>query len=117
MLVRVPWEVAGLPGRYSMFGHHGHAGGAPFKWRFAGGSMMARFKWYLGSSVPPSARGSKQKRSVKYKTFWVFAVLREFSASEIGISCKDPDLVVHVKRTQGLEAESYQRHDVALTLR
>ena len=61
MLVRVPWEVAGLPGRYSMFGHHGHAGGAPFKWRFAGGSMMARFKWYIGSSVPPSARGSKQK--------------------------------------------------------
>ena len=23
--------------------------------------MMARFKWFLGSSVPPSARGNKQK--------------------------------------------------------
>ena len=58
--VRHAWEVAGLPGRYSMLGHRGHAAGVPCKWRFAGGSMMAHFKWFLGPSVPPSARGNKQ---------------------------------------------------------
>ena len=31
-----------LKNQYSMFGHHQHASKTPFKWRFAGGSMMVR---------------------------------------------------------------------------
>ena len=31
----------------SMLGYHRDASETPFKWRFAGGPMMARFKWYL----------------------------------------------------------------------
>ena len=31
-----------LKTQHSMLGHHQHASETPFKWRFAGGSMMAR---------------------------------------------------------------------------
>ena len=34
-----------------MFGHHRHASETPFKWRFAGGPMMAP-KWYLDPPTP-----------------------------------------------------------------
>ena len=36
-----------LPSQHSMSGHHRHASETPFKWRFAGGSMMARLWCYL----------------------------------------------------------------------
>ena len=32
-----------LPKQHSMSGHHGHASVRPFKWRFAGGPMMAAY--------------------------------------------------------------------------
>ena len=43
-------KITKLPSQHSMFGHHWHASETPFKWRFAGGLMMASLKWYL---VPP----------------------------------------------------------------
>ena len=30
-----------------MLGHHRHTSEMPFKWRFAGGPMLARILWYL----------------------------------------------------------------------
>ena len=35
-----------------MFGHHRLASETPFKWRFAGGAMMARYWRYLDPLAP-----------------------------------------------------------------
>ena len=35
-------KMTKLPSQHSMSGHHRHASETPFKWRFAGGPMMAR---------------------------------------------------------------------------
>ena len=43
-----------------MLGHHRHSSETPFKWHFAGGSMMARLLWYLD---PPSPH--QLKKNVK----------------------------------------------------
>ena len=40
--------------------HHRHASETPFKWRFAGGLMMARLYWYLD---PPSPHQIKKTLS------------------------------------------------------
>ena len=37
-----PLKITRLPIQYLMLGHHQHASETPFKWRFAGGPMMAR---------------------------------------------------------------------------
>ena len=47
ILVRIPWKIAKLLGQNSMLDHHRDASETPFKWRFSGGLMMARFKWYF----------------------------------------------------------------------
>ena len=36
-----------LTTRTKLLGHHPSASETPFKWRFAGGWMMARFQWYF----------------------------------------------------------------------
>ena len=38
-----PLKFPKLPSQHSTFGHHRHPSKTPFKWRFAGGPMMARF--------------------------------------------------------------------------
>ena len=35
-------KITKMPSQHSMLGHHQHASETPFKWRFAGGPMMAR---------------------------------------------------------------------------
>ena len=37
-----PLKITKLPSRHSMLGHQRPAGETPFKWRFAGGPLMAR---------------------------------------------------------------------------
>ena len=37
-----PPKITKLPSQHSMLGHHPQDYETPFKWRFAGGSMMAR---------------------------------------------------------------------------
>ena len=37
-----PLQITKLLSQHSMLGHHQHASETPFKWRFAGGPMMAR---------------------------------------------------------------------------
>ena len=38
-----PLKITKLPSQHSMLGHHRHTSEPPFKWRFAGRPMMARF--------------------------------------------------------------------------
>ena len=38
-----PLKIAKLLGQNSMLGHHQDASETPYKWRFAGGPMIARF--------------------------------------------------------------------------
>ena len=46
-----------------MFGHHRDVSETPFKWRFAGGPMMACLRWYFD---PPSPyQLSKQQKKTK----------------------------------------------------
>ena len=42
ILVQIPWKITKLPSQHSTLSHHQHASETPFKWRFAGGPMMAR---------------------------------------------------------------------------
>ena len=37
-----PLKITKPPSQHLMLGHHRHASETPFKWRLAGGSMMAR---------------------------------------------------------------------------
>ena len=46
-----------------MLGHHLLASKMPFKWRFAGGAMMARFKWYLDPLAPHQLKKTRQNWS------------------------------------------------------
>ena len=50
-----PLKITELPIQHSMYGHYRPASETPFKWRFAGGPLMARSLWYLDLS-------SKKKR-------------------------------------------------------
>ena len=43
-------------------GEGGHASDTQFKWRFAGGPIMAHFKWYLD---PPSTHQQKNIKNGK----------------------------------------------------
>ena len=42
-----PVNITKLPSQHSILGHHWHASETLFKWRFAGGPMIAHLKWYL----------------------------------------------------------------------
>ena len=57
-----------------MSGHHRHASEAPFKWRYAGGPMMARLSgiWTL----PPFIKLKKKRWIPSDKIFWIRACLR-----------------------------------------
>ena len=41
--LHLTWKITKLPSQQSMVGHHRPASETPLKWRFAGGSMVARF--------------------------------------------------------------------------
>ena len=56
-----PLKVTKLSSQHSMLGYHRYASETPFKWRFAGGPMMARLYWYLD---PPSfIKETKRKKN------------------------------------------------------
>ena len=42
VLVRIPYKITKLQSQHSILGQCRHASDTPFKWRFAGGPMMAR---------------------------------------------------------------------------
>ena len=52
--------------------HHCHASESPFKWRFAGGQMMARRIWYL-DPFSPIKKKHAQSWTPTEKTFWICA--------------------------------------------
>ena len=47
ILVRMSYKVTKLASQHSNLGHYRPANETPFKWRFAGGLMVARLQWYL----------------------------------------------------------------------
>ena len=69
ILVRMHWKIAKLIGQNSMLGHHRDATETAFKWLFAGGPMMARFKGYFDHF------STKKKRCQSWtpsdKSFWI----------------------------------------------
>ena len=60
-----PLKITKLPSQHSMLGHHRHASETPFKWRSAGGPMMARWR-FAGVPKWRSAGGPMMAR-------WCFA--------------------------------------------
>ena len=59
-------KIKKLPSQHSMLGHHWHASETPFKWRFAGGSMIAAYcAFFVFESSLPSKNKTKKKRKVK----------------------------------------------------
>ena len=64
ILVRIPRIITRLPSQHSMLGHHRYDSETPFKWRFAGGPMLARLwsQLVFGSSLSSS---TKKKNVVK----------------------------------------------------
>ena len=57
---------ATVPSQNSMLGHHRHVSKTPFKWRFAGGPMMARFQFYLDPLI-----NKKKSWTHSEKSFWI----------------------------------------------
>ena len=74
IMVRIPRK----PSQYSMLGHHRPASETPFKWRFAGGSIMARFYWYLDPLYPHQP---KKKNNKKIKRYQRWTLLTKLSGS------------------------------------
>ena len=74
-MVRIPLQITMLPSQHSLLSHRPHANETPFKWRFAGGPMMARLKWIFGASLPLSTENKQTKRCQSWpssdKTFWI----------------------------------------------
>ena len=64
-----------------MLGHHWYDSETPFKWRFAGGPMLARLWWYLDRLSLHQLRKTKQKKKKRCqsrpppsgKTVWIRA--------------------------------------------
>ena len=42
-----------------MLGQHRHGSGTPFKWRFDGGLITVRLKWYLDTLFPHDKKRSR----------------------------------------------------------
>ena len=82
-----------------MLVHHRHASKTTFKWRFAGGPMMARFKWYLDPLItlkkdgPPlkklsgSAHATKGHTSLRICAVCSVPLLFAFCHKVIRFSC------------------------------
>ena len=66
-----PLKITKLQSQNSMLGHHRPASETPFKWRFAGGPMMARFFWILFPLIKKKKRC--QSCTPSGKTFWIRA--------------------------------------------
>ena len=73
-----PLKITKLPIHHSMLGHHWPASETPFKWRFAGGPLMARLQWYLDPSSPHQTKKTQkncQSWTPSVKTFWIRACI------------------------------------------
>ena len=71
ILVRIPWKISKLPSQHLMLGQYRRSSETPFKWRFAGGPMMARYFWILSSLIknkPLSKMSWTQQKIVKVES-------------------------------------------------
>ena len=53
--------ITKLTSQHLVLGHHRPASEMPFKWRFAGGPLMARLKWYFDPLSPNQQRKECKK--------------------------------------------------------
>ena len=60
LLVWIPYKTTKRTSQHSVLVHHQPASKTPFKWRFAGGPMMARLYWYL-DPLSPNQLKERQK--------------------------------------------------------
>ena len=60
-----PLKITKLPSQHSMLCHHWHARETPFKWRFAGGSMVARYSGVFDLPSPIHQKKKKKKKKKK----------------------------------------------------
>ena len=67
-----PLKITKLQSQFSTLGHHRHASKTPFKWRFAGGMMIASLKWYVDPSSPHQLKKC-QSSAPSDKTVWIRA--------------------------------------------
>ena len=68
------WAIIGRQRNAILLGHHRPARETPFKWRFAGGPMMAHFLVVFGSSLPHYLKKKRcQSWTPSGKTFWIRA--------------------------------------------
>ena len=76
-----------------MSSHYRPASETPFKWRFAGGPMMARLQWYLDPSSPHQPKNQKQKnKTINVK---VGPPLTKLSGSA-HVNSVDPDHLIRI---------------------
>ena len=61
ILTRTSEKTTKLPCQLLMLGQHQHANETPFKWRFAGGPILARLEWYLDSLSPHQLKKKEEK--------------------------------------------------------
>ena len=60
-LVWIPWKITKLLSQHSLFGYHRPASKTPFKWRFAGGPIIARFQCYSDPLSSPHQLKTQQQ--------------------------------------------------------
>ena len=62
-----PLKIHKLPSQHSMLGHHQPVpvSETPFKWRFAGRPVMARFKYFLDGLTPHKKKKKKSQSLAK----------------------------------------------------
>ena len=59
-----------LPSQHSMLGNHRHANETPFKWRFAGGPIMAWLSLYLDHIYPIKLKKKIKKKLSNLDPLW-----------------------------------------------
>ena len=82
-----PLKTTKQPSQHSMLGHHRHASETPFKWRVAGGPMMARGIWIL----PPLINYKEEKKRCQ-----IGPLLTKLSGSAHASPCSTATISVYL---------------------
>ena len=119
--VRIPWKTAKLQSLHSMLGLYRPASETAFKWRFAGGPMIAGFKWHFnwilshlisqnrfGPPLTKLYRSTPENCSYRVSvldhiyTFYILYQARQYTVqtwqytvSSLGIYCTKPGNILY----------------------
>ena len=95
-----------------MLGNHGPFSEMPFKWSFAGGSMMACIKWHLDPLSPHELNKNVVKVGPLCKNFHCLNI-NQLNTPEICIFVKDYFKPVHF--VHHLDVSMFKVHDAAVS--